>query len=280
MRLLKLFLLLSLRVNFSSSNNTYKHNEAQVVDDIDSDNEKSFSSVSDLEGIELWSDTSSKERLLQNRRKNNRNNRNKNNKNRNKRNKNKNKNKNKNRNRNKNRRNKKPKNKKGKNKNGNKGKSRSSNLFNHKKIDLRAARRSGGFFNKNDVCLKGNDGECPCFPDDDDYYCYTWYPWTLRKDNPRNDKKYEKCRTSKIDRCGRGEKLCPMRKPRLDRFVNRQKQDMYYYIDYDCIQCVPVEENCSLCSPGLYCHPLGRCVGPKLVGWCKRTYPEWYSIKK
>lgn len=142
-------------------------------------------------------------------------------------------------------------------------------------INIKAARRSGGFLNANDVCLKESDDRCPCYPEDDDWYCGNYnFPWRMKAENVDNDGLYEKCDESRIPTCKGDTKLCPMRKPRLDRFYNEKRQDMYYYIDYDCIQCVPNDENCSKCSPGLWCPPLGRCVGPSLVQWCKKNYPD------
>ena len=84
--------------------------------------------------------------------------------------------------------------------------------------------------------------------------------------NIKEDKNYEKCDTSRITmKCKDDEMLCPMIKPRLDRYYGDDLQDVYYYIDYDCIQCVPIIENCSKCSPGVWCEGLGRCVGSGLM---------------
>eukprot|EP00594_Rhizosolenia_setigera_P009077 CAMPEP_0178956672 /NCGR_PEP_ID=MMETSP0789-20121207/10423_1 /TAXON_ID=3005 /ORGANISM="Rhizosolenia setigera, Strain CCMP 1694" /LENGTH=332 /DNA_ID=CAMNT_0020638705 /DNA_START=69 /DNA_END=1067 /DNA_ORIENTATION=- len=145
--------------------------------------------------------------------------------------------------------------------------------------EYRTARKSNGYYHTGDICKKKSDGVCPCYPEDDDEYCDDWFDWRLRPnlDSSKvaeNDAKYGKCDTSEFPSCGPEEKLCPMRKPRLDKFYDGDDKDMHFYIDYDCIQCVPKHENCSKCSPGLWCEGLGRCVGPSLEGWCKRNYPH------
>merc|ERR1712154_637096 len=141
-------------------------------------------------------------------------------------------------------------------------------------LNIKEANSVWGFFNpKTDICKKKEDGKCPCYPEDDDWYCPDeWHLWTKLDDDPSIDKEFGKCDLSKIPRNGpKGTFLCPMRKPLLNRWYDPKTQrDPYYYVDYDCIQCVPNEENCSKCSPGIYCPPLGRCVGPRLVQWCKK----------
>lgn len=136
-----------------------------------------------------------------------------------------------------------------------------------------------GFLNSGDVCKIEEDGMCPCYPQDDDWYCshsyYGSFPWDLsaRVNNMDSDVEYERCDESKLPRCGPHEKLCPMRKPRLDRWYGDDRKDLYYYIDYDCIQCVPRNENCSKCSPGVWCHAINRCVAPGPPSrWCRQTW--------
>jgi len=137
---------------------------------------------------------------------------------------------------------------------------------------------SKGYYHDGDVCEKKKDGICPCYPKDDDWYCenddYYWYDWLPEDEQPESDTKYEKCNTSKFPTCNENQKLCPMRKPRLDRFFDGNVKDMYYYIDYDCIQCIPKKENCSKCSPGIWCPGIGRCVTEGLAKWCRNKFGE------
>lgn len=136
---------------------------------------------------------------------------------------------------------------------------------------------NNGLLNENDLCEKKSDRKCPCYPQDDDYYCPDrWYPWKITGQNKvEEDKDYEKCQVSKFEKCKEGEMLCPMRKPRLDRYYGDEKEDVHYFIDYDCIQCVPIEENCSKCSPGVWCEGIGRCVASgKMSKWCRIQFPD------
>lgn len=126
------------------------------------------------------------------------------------------------------------------------------------------------------MCKLGSrNGKCPCYPADDDYYCDNVFPWIITGyNNVDADWKYGKCDESKFEKCGKDEKLCPMRKPRLDRYFDDDKYDLRYYIDYDCIRCVPKRENCSKCSPGIWCEGIKRCVGPDKQRWCRNTFPD------
>lgn len=141
---------------------------------------------------------------------------------------------------------------------------------------------NNGFVNDRDVCeKKGKDGSCPCYPLDDDWYCPgDDSPWDLSSatvNNVASDELYGACDRTKFPRCrDPDQKLCPMRKPRLDRWHGDDREDLHYYVDYDCVKCVPRTENCSKCSPGVWCEGIGRCVTQgRLADWCKRTWPEF-----
>lgn len=135
---------------------------------------------------------------------------------------------------------------------------------------------NSGFYNELDVCELRRNGICPCYIFDDDAYCDgATRPWLLRPENIAADANYGKCDVTRFPTCSSDEKLCPMRKPRLDRYHgDYARQDVWYYVDYDCIRCVPKWENCSQCSPGIWCDPIRRCVGPSLAQWCRNTFPD------
>lgn len=135
---------------------------------------------------------------------------------------------------------------------------------------------NNGEINEWDMCEIKKDKKCPCYPEDDDFYCRNgWFPWDIPGTNNIDaDGDFEKCDKSKFEVCKANEKLCPMRKPRLDRYYNDDKEDVVFFIDYDCIQCVPLTENCSKCSPGVWCEGIGRCVAPTYAGWCRTTFPN------
>ena len=80
----------------------------------------------------------------------------------------------------------------------------------------------------------------------------------------KEDKNYEKCDMSRITmKCKEDEMLCPMRKPRLGRYYGNDLQNVYYYINYNCIQYVLIIENYSKCSAGVWCERLERYVGSR-----------------
>ena len=68
---------------------------------------------------------------------------------------------------------------------------------------------------------------------------------------------YGECDLSLIPDCS-GQQLCLFRKTRRDKFF--PDKNPFFYIQYDRVQCVPLDENCSMCSPGRYCESENRCI--------------------
>jgi hypothetical protein len=72
---------------------------------------------------------------------------------------------------------------------------------------------------------------------------------------------YGKCAKRRFPDCNQKEELCYFRMPRDDKFINGNRKNPEYFIDYRRVVCIPSRGyNCNRCDPGKFCESLGVCL--------------------